>query len=87
MTHATVTVDGRQFIVCAPRVYAQAPAYGGNIIVAYIYWSTRNGEPFGPQRIAATNSAGKVGRQIVALAREAFDVDHEAMIADYVATR
>lgn len=77
MTSHRVDIGGKVYIVNPPRAYV----VGGAVVVAYHYWSTRNGEAFGPIRIAANDSTGKVGRALVAAARELFNADHDAMIA------
>lgn len=76
----TVTIDNKTYIVHPPRAYR---VISDQVVVAYPYWSTRNGDYFGASRVATTQSKGKVGRQLVAAARELFNVDHDQMIAEW----
>lgn len=76
----SITANGKEYLVAAPRAYSTLD----NVIgVAYTYFSTRNGERFGPIRTASTITKGKgVGAQLVAAAQEAYNADHDAMIAE-----
>lgn len=78
MSAHVVTVDGKAYIVHAPRAWR---TLGGGVVVGYHYWSTRNGDYFGPQRIASTGGKGRVAREIVAQAQVLFGADHDALIA------
>jgi hypothetical protein len=75
---AITTSNGKTYIVHPPSAYRTTR---NGIIVAYAYWSTRDGDYFGPVREATTADKGKIGRELVAAAQAAWNVDHDAMIA------
>lgn len=76
----TLTVNGKDYFVAAPQ--AHHTMHNG-FLVTYDYFSTRNGERFGPiRRASSINKPKSVGGQLVAAAVEAYDVDTEAMIVE-----
>lgn len=76
----TITANGKDYLVAAPRAYSTLNL---GVLVTYTYFSTRNGERFGPIRTASSADKPKsVGGQLVAQAIEAYDADHDAMIAE-----
>jgi hypothetical protein len=85
-TSITITVNGKDFIVCPPCLNM------GNAIgtVYYDYFSTRDGKRFGPIRTAAECGGAKsVGRQLAVAAREQFgpeavDARMAQLIADQI---
>ena len=82
MTSKVVTVNGKDYVVNAPKV---AHGEGATVAVFYSYWTTRNGEAFGAIRFTNSNVTSKTGRALAAAAAEAFGVDHDQMIADFLA--
>lgn len=82
----TITVNGRDYIVNPPeagRVFASP----GQFAVYYTYWSTRRGAAFGPIRTTNSTVTSIFGHKIVAAAQQAFGVDHDQLIAEFIAAR
>jgi len=76
-----INVNGRDYLV-SERPTAH-DTIGHGLVVAYDYFSTRNGDRFGPIRLASTADKPKsVGGQIVAQAAQILNADHDAMIAE-----
>jgi hypothetical protein len=79
----TINVGGKDYLVHQPRV----DLFGDDAPtpqVHYPYFSTRNGEMFGPSRTTRGQGSG-AGRQLYDMAREAFGADHDQLLADYAA--
>ena len=88
-----ITANGKVFVVWAPTAYLTGGWDGREerIVICYDYRGTRNGlgvEEFGPIRRATNYDGPKtVAAQLIAQARELFNADHEAMIAQVEADR
>lgn len=89
-TKTTINVNGKDYIVHGPRVGRIGGTWddttedyvGIRTAVTFAYWSTRNGDYFGPSRW--TDGRGKgVGAKLYAAAVAHFGVDVDQMIADY----
>ena len=77
----TLTANGKDYLVAAHRLRAHATLNRG-VVVTTTYFSTRNGERFGPIRTASVSDKPQsIGGQLFAQAVAAVNADVEAMLA------
>jgi len=85
MPYIPVTVNDKLFLA-ATNLTAHDTAHAG-IVASVSYFSTRNGERFGPIRTAASSrkaTAKSVGPKILAAVAEALNADLDAMIDEAI---
>lgn len=79
----TVTVNGKTYL--ASELVRAHETINHGPVVAFSYFSTRNGERFGPIRTASSNDKpSSVGGKIAAQVFEALNADVDTMLSEAV---